>query len=125
MDSKKILSKLETDLTEYLISEICKTNPDKRLSGEMYKYRGLNIIIDANSKKSEKTFFVRIGVLEAEFKLSTCEKCSGGLSTQEEKLIKKWMSNSDTSTKLQSAFGQRTFNQKPPIIPFDLEYFYS
>ena len=125
MDSKKVLSKLEHDLTHFLITEMCKADPTKRTSGEMYKYRGLNISVDQNSKKVEKTIFVRIGVLEAEFKLGSCEKCSGGLALQEEKLIKKWMSSGDNNTKLQMAFTPRNVNQRPPIIPFDLEHFYS
>jgi len=125
MDSKKVLLKLEQDLTHFLISEVCKADPSKRLSGEMYKYRGLNISVDQNSKKQEKTIFVRIGVLEAEFKIGSNEKCSGGLSTEEEKLVKKWMSSGDTATKLQNVFAAKKITQKPLIIPFDLEYFYS
>ena len=125
MSSKKVLSKLEQDLSEYLVAEICQLDPSKRVSGDTYKYRGLNLFINPNDKKSEKTIFVRIGVLEAEFKLGTCEKCSGGLSPTEERLISKWMSSADNGVKLLSVFERVTNSQRPAIIPFDLEYFYS
>lgn len=125
MDAKKVLNKLESDLSHFLISEMCKSDPTKRLSGEIYKYKGLGLKVDEQSKKQDKTIFVRIGVLEAEFKLGSCEKCSGGLSPEEEKLISYWMSSGDNESKLQMIFSQRKINTKPPIIPFDLECFYA
>lgn len=124
MDSKKVLEKLENDLTHFLITEMCKKDPTKRTSGEMYKYKGMSINADVNSKKNDKTIFVRIGVLEAEFKLGSCEKCSGGLAPDEERLIARWMSSGDNETKLQAVFKQKPKKNKPFIIPFDLEHFY-
>jgi len=97
----------------------------------MYKYRGLNISVDQNSKKQEKTIFVRIGVLEAEFKIGSNEKCSGGLSTEEEKLVKKWMSSGDTATKLQNVFTAKKITQiasiniSHPITKLFLKYLLS
>ena len=52
----------------------------------MYRYKGLNIKLDPQSKAKEKTIFVRIGALEAEFKIDSCEKNSGALSPDEERL---------------------------------------
>jgi len=125
MDARKILNKLESDLSFFMISEMCKSDPTKRLSGEIYKYKGLGLKADSKSKNQEKTIFVRIGVLEAEFKLGSGEKCSGGLSSEEEKLIQRWMCESDNTTKLQSIFSKMKNSNKPAIIPFDLEHFYS
>lgn len=126
MDSKKILSKMENDLSEYLVTELCKADSSRRTSGEMYKYKGLNIALDSKNKKSsDKTIFIRIGVMEAEFKLGSCEKCSGGLSNEEEKIIKKWLSSSDNSAKFDMFFLKHKKLDKPKIIPFDLEHYYS
>lgn len=125
MDSRKVLDKLEDDLSHYLISEMCKADPTKRASSEIYKYKGLGLKVDSQSKKQEKTVFVRIGVLEAEFKLGSCEKCSGGLSPQEEKLVQRWLGGNENTTKLQAVFSRIKVSKKPAIIPFDLENYYS
>lgn len=125
MDSRKVLDKLEDDLSHYLISEMCKADPTKRGSSEIYKYKGLSLKVDSQSKKQEKTVFVRIGVLEAEFKLGSCEKCSGGLSSQEEKLVQRWLGGNENTTKLQAVFSRIKVSKKPAIIPFDLENYYS
>ena len=125
MDSKKVLSKLEQDLSEFLMAEICKIDPSKRVSGDMYKYRGLALSVNPKDKRHDKTILVRIGVLEAEFKLGSCEKCSGGLSPTEERLISNWMSSGDNNSKLQMVFEKKMNSIKPAIVPFDLEYFYS
>jgi fido (protein-threonine AMPylation protein) len=43
MSQRKILDKLEHDLSHFMISEMCKADPTKRGTPEMYKYKGLSI----------------------------------------------------------------------------------
>lgn len=121
MDARKIVDKLEHDLSHYIISELCNADPTKRASSELYKYKGLSITVDPRSKKHEKTFSVRIGVLEAEFKVSSGEKVSGSLAPQEEKLVRFWMSQSDNGNLLRMIFEQNNARKEVPILPFDLE----
>ena len=125
MDSRKVLDKLEDDLCHFLIGELCKADPTKRGSPEMYKYKGLSINADTNSKSQDKTVSVRIGVLEAEFKIDDCEKNAGSLSPDEERLVKLWLSKSENNFRLKSIFLRKKGKTTLAIIPFDLENFYS
>lgn len=121
MDAQKIIGKLEHDLSHFLISEMCKNNPERRGSPEMYKYKGLNITADPNSKAQEKTISIRIGVLEAEFKINSCEKNSGCLAPEEERLIMIWMGQNENNYYLKQIFAKKTDKKEIAIIPFDLE----
>ena len=121
MNPRKILDKLEHDLSHFLISEMCRSDPAKRSSPEMYKYKGLNITADPNSMAQEKTISVRIGVLEAEFKINDCEKNSGALAPEEERLIMIWMGQSDNNHQLRHIFLNQKQKKELAIIPFDLE----
>lgn len=125
MQARKVLDKLEDNLCHFLISEMCKADPTKRGSPEMYKYKGLNITADPKSRAQEKTVSIRIGVLEAEFKINDCEKNSGCLSPDEERLVMLWLAKSEINYSLKSIFVHKTGDVKIPIIPFDLEHFYS
>ncbi len=125
MDEQKIIGKLEQDLSHFLIGEMCKKNPEKRSSAEMYKYKGLNIKADPKSTLDEKTIFVRIGVLEAEFKVDSCEKNSGCLAPEEERLIMMWMGRSENHSYLRAIFNKKNDKKEIAIIPFDLEHIYN
>lgn len=124
MDVRKLVDKLEHDLCHFLISEICKSDPSRRGSPEMYKYKGLNITVDSKSKAREKTISVRIGALEAEFKIDSCEKNSGCLAPEEERLIMIWMGQNENNYNLKSIFTNNTSKKELTIIPFDLEEVY-
>ena len=124
MNARKILDKLEDSLCHYLIDEMCKADPAKRSSPELYKYKGLSINVDPKSRAQEKTVLVRVGVLEAEFKIDTCEKNSGSLAPEEERLVKLWLAKSENNYNLKLIFTKNMSNVNMPIIPFDLEHFY-
>lgn len=125
MEAKKILDKLEDNLSHFLIGEMCKADPTRRGSPEMYKYKGLNITADPKSRAQEKTVSIRIGVLEAEFKIDDCEKNSGCLSPEEERLVMLWLAKSEINYNLKSIFVRKAGDMKMAIIPFDLEHYYS
>ena len=125
MKGRRILDKLEHDLSHFMISELCKADPTKRGTHEMYKYKGLSIDVSDKKRQKDKVFAVRIGVLEAEFKVGTCEKTSGSLNPADEKVVMLWMSQSDNSHQLMRAFNQVSVKKEIPIVPFDLEEYYS
>ena len=124
MNPKKTIEKLEHDLSHFLIGETCKADPTKRGTPELYKYKGLNISADARSKAHEKTIFVRIGPLEAEFNINTCEKNSGCLHPDDERLVKIWLNKRENQRRIDSIFAKRKSRKTIPIIPFDLEEYY-
>ena len=125
MSQRKILDKLEHDLSHFIIAEITKTDPSKKGSPELYKYKGLNITPNRKAKGDEKVVAVRIGALEAQFKINSCEKCSGFLNPDEERLIKIWLALNDTNAHMKTLFVNRVVKRTIPIVPFDLEEFYS
>ena len=125
MNPRKILDRLEDSLCHFLIGELCKADPAKRASPEMYKYKGLSITADPKSKRQEKTVSIRIGVLEAEFKIDDCEKNAGCLAPEEERLTKLWLAKSENNYLLKLIYGKKTEKTELAIIPFDLEHFYS
>lgn len=124
MEARKILDKLEDNLCHFLIGELCKADPTKRGTPELYKYKGLSITADPKSRAQDKTVSIRIGVLEAEFKVDDCEKCSGCLSPDEERLIMLWLAKNEINTNIKTIFTRKVKNKKITIIPFDLENFY-
>lgn len=123
-ENRKLLDKLEDNLGHFLISELCKADPSRRSSPEMYKYKGLSINADPKQKAIEKTVSIRIGVLEAEYKIDSCEKNSGCLAPEEERLISMWLSKSENNYRLKTIFKKKTGTNALSIIPFDLEHFY-
>lgn len=124
MQVKKIVEKLEHNLSHYLINEMCKSDPLKRGSAEMYKYKGLSIKVDSKSKAVEKTVLIRIGALEAEFKIESCDKNSGALTPEEERLIMIWLGKNENQYYLKSIFKPKTAKKELLIVPFDLENAY-
>jgi len=125
MARNRILDKLEHDLSHFLIEEATKSDPSKRGSPEMYKYKGLNINADEKQRTQEKTVSIRIGALEAEFKIDSCEKNSGCLAPEDERLIKIWMAQSENNYNLRAIFGVAAIKKEIAIVPFDLENFYN
>ena len=121
MQPKKVIDKLEHDLSHFLISEMCKSDPMRRGSAEMYKYKGLSIFVDPKAKTSEKTVSVRIGALEAEFKIDSCDKNSGALAPEEERLIMIWLGQNENQHYLKSIFKKNISKKELLIVPFDLE----
>ena len=122
MKNRKVLDKLEQELAHFMINEFCKKDPTKRGAAEMYKYKGLNIIADTKTRAKEKTVSIRIGALEAEFKVENGDKTSGALTPEEEKMIYIWMNQNETNYALRSIFGETKINKRHiKIIPFDLE----
>ncbi len=124
MQERKIIDKLEHDLGHFLIGEMCKSDPMRRGSAEMYKYKGLTINVDTKSKQKEKTISIRIGALEAEFKIDSCDKSSGALSPEEERLIMIWLGKNENQHSLKSIFKRPSAKKELLIIPFDLENVY-
>ncbi len=125
MKDRKILDKLEHDLSHFMISELCKNDPTKRGSAEMYKYKGLSIDVDPKSKEKDKVFSVRIGVLEAQFKIGSCDKTAGSLAPEDEKAVMLWLSQSDNSHQLMRVFQGGVKKKQIAIIPFDLEEYFT
>ena len=124
MQKKKVLEKLEHNLSHFLISEMCKSDPLKRGSAEMYKYKGLSIKFDTKQKTHEKTISIRIGALEAEFKIDSCDKNSGALSPEEERLIMIWLGKNENQYYIKSMLKPNTAKKELLIVPFDLESVY-
>ena len=124
MQKKKVLEKLEHNLSHFLISEMCKSDPLKRGSAEMYKYKGLSIKFDTKQKTHEKTISIRIGALEAEFKIDSCDKNSGALSPEEERLIMIWLGKNENQYYIKSMLKPNTVKKELLIVPFDLENVY-
>ena len=121
MNTKKIIEKLEHDLSHFMIEETCKNDPSKRGSPEMYKYKGLNISADISTSVPEKTIKVRIGALEAEFKIDGGDKTSGALEPDDERKIFLWMNRNENYYYMKSLFVKKQTKKTLPIVPFDLE----
>lgn len=124
MDPKRMLEKVEHDLSHFMINEMCKKNHELRGKPEMYKYKGLNVKADFDSKAKEKTISVRIGALEAEFKIDNGEKNSGALAPYEENLIRIWIAQGENSYNLKALFKKNKKEETILIVPFDLEEYF-
>lgn len=124
MNKNRILNKLENDLSYFLIQEACKNDPSKRGSSEMYRFKGLGLSVNDKDKSNDKIIAVRIGALEAQFKVESGDKVSGSLMPEDERLVKIWMGQSENSYQMRSIFLDSTEKKTIPIIPFDLEEFY-
>ena len=124
MDKGKVISKLEQDLSYFLIEEACKDDPLKRNSSQLYKYKGLTLTTNEKKKEEHKVLAVSIGALEARFKIENGDKVSGNLSPEDERLIQMWMSKSENNSSIRQIFVKASDSKKVAIIPFDLEGFY-
>ena len=125
MNKSKVLAKLEQDLSSFLIDEACKGNPKLRTSSQIYKYKGLSLDTNEKRKEAHKVLVVTLGALEAQFKIENGDKVSGNLAPEDERLIQMWMSKSENITPIRSIFVKTIEQNKIPIIPFDLEGFYT
>lgn len=54
MNPKRMLKKIEHDLSHFMISEMRKNNQALRGKPEMYKYKGLSVKVNSDSKAKEK-----------------------------------------------------------------------
>ena len=125
MDKVKIIAKLEDDLSHFLIDETCKKDPSKRGSSELYKYRGISINTNDEARDVDKIMSVRIGALEAHFKIDTSDKVGGNLSPDDERAVRLWMAKIENNNQVKAIFTTAEERKKPiPIIPFDLEHIY-
>lgn len=118
---KKLLEKLQNDLGYFLISETIKSDPAKVNSPEVFKYKGLHMTPNEESDSLDKTVKIQIGGLEAEYKVNSSEKISGGFSKEEEKLVALWMKKKENNFDLRSIFERERLKRRATIIPFDLE----
>ena len=126
MDKNKVLAKLEQDLAFFMINEYTKSDPSKRSSSEMYRYKGLSINTNEKEKGVDKIAAIRIGALEAHFKIESGDKVFGNLSPNDERMVQIWMAQSENIQQFKAIFNEGKFrNNNIPIIPFDLEEFYS
>ena len=126
MDKKKVIAKIEQDLSFFMISEACKKDPSKRNSSEMYRYKGLGVEFNDKAANEDKVMSVRIGALEAQFKIDTGDKVFGNLMPDDERIVRIWMGQTENSQMIKSIFHEGKFRHKSiAIIPFDLEKFYS
>lgn len=121
MQSKKLIEKLELDLSHYLIQEMCKSNPEKIASPEIFRYKGLTITPSTTKGTMEKTIAIQIGSLEAQFSISTCEKVSGTLPIDDEKSVMAWMKKKENTYDLRIIFDRDRLRRNAMIVPFDLE----
>ncbi len=125
-NSNKILARLESDLSYFMINEFCKNDPSKRTSTELYKYKGITISTVTQRGTNEHVLVVGIGALEAQFKIGSSDKVSGNLSPDEEKIIQIWLSQPDVNSNIHTALLTDTKKKKTmAIIPFDLEDYYA
>ena len=125
MDKGKILSKLEQDLSHFLIDEACKNDPKMRGSSQMYKYKGLSLDTNEKRKEAHKVLVVTMGALEAQFKIDNGDKVSGNLNPEDERLIQMWMTRSENNMPIRSIFVKHVDSKTISIIPFDLEEYYT
>jgi len=124
-EHNKLIRQLESDLSEFLITEMSPPNPQHRSEAEMYKYKGLMLLsVDPRLKRFDRTFLVRIGTLEAEFSLSTGEKIHGSVGAKEDKLVFKWTTLGDNLKSLQTVYRRIMSMQEEEkqILPFDLGF---
>lgn len=121
MDYRKIVDKLEHDLSHFLIDELTKSDPSKRQSAEMYKYKGLGITVDPRSKAKDKIIAIRIGALEAKYKIGSGDKCSGNLTPKEEKLVSIWIQKPENGNLIRSIFNGDNYKREVSIVPFELD----
>ena len=80
------ISKFENSLTDYLISSQSSQFTD--VMSFAYRYNNLKFYM-APSKVREPHFFVRLGISEACFSITTSNKIDGSLGA-EDRLVQKW-----------------------------------
>lgn len=121
MKSKKIIEKLEHDLAHYLITEMCKVDPEKIDSPEVFRYKGLTITPSTVEGTLDKIIAIQMGSLEAQFSITSCEKVSGTLPIDDERNIMAWMKRKENTYDLRIIFDKDKLRRHAMIVPFDLE----
>lgn len=90
--------KLEVSLKEFIIDEQSDAHNIRNIN--FYKYNNLRLFMDP-VKIAIPHFFVRIGISEACYRLSDCEKLSGGLGA-DAKYIPRWYNRVNIKEELSS-----------------------
>lgn len=124
MDAKKILEKLEMDLSAFLISEMPKANStSSEAYRQLYLYKGLSISANLAKPIVSRTISIRIGALEADFQSETGEKVSGSLSPDDEHYVRMWLTQNKTAISLRALFKDTDDDEveRRKIVPIDLE----
>lgn len=120
MAENKELNMLEEYLKEFLVEEHM-SNPVERGTFNIFKYRGLKLMIDRTSRGQEPNFKVQIGMFEATFAIETGAKIGGGLGSEDESLIKKWVDFSGNRTLLKLVWSGFDAESYLKIKPFDMD----
>lgn len=119
MAENKELNMLEEYLKEFLVEEH-RSNPVERGSFNIFKYRGLKLMIDKTSRSQDPNFKVQVGMFEATFSIDTGAKLAGGLGSEDEGLIKKWVDFSGNRTLLKLVWSGFDAKSYLKIKPFDM-----
>ena len=86
MSELESITKFENSLTDYLVSAQSSQFTD--VMSFAYRYNNLKFFM-APTKIKEPHFFVRLGISEACFSITTCHKIDGSLGP-EDRLVQKW-----------------------------------
>ena len=113
---------LEDSLKEYLI-DIHVNDPFERENFNIFKYRGLKVLVGEGENIGEPNFSVQLGIFEARFSIETGEKISGGFGTTDEYAVKKWLEIGSNKQLLKLAWAglSELAYDKTDITPFDME----
>jgi hypothetical protein len=120
MAENKELNMLEEYLKEFLVEEH-RSNHVERETFNIFKYRGLKLSIDKTSRTQEPFFKVQIGMFEASFSIDSGSKIAGGLGSEDEGLIKKWVEFSGNRTLLKLVWSGFEAENYLKIKPFDMD----
>lgn len=113
---------LEDSLKEYLI-DLHMSDPQERENFNIFRYRGLKLMLDNTEFTGEPNFSVQIGIFEAKFSIESGEKISGGFGTTDEYAVKKWVGFGSNRQLLQLAWSgfSESDHKKIKITPFDMD----
>lgn len=93
---------LETSLKQFLIDS--NNDSYNARSINLTKYNNLKIFMEPK-KTNSPHFVVRIGISEAIYRLSSCEKIAGGLGS-DDRYIHRWFEKASITSALQEAWKQ-------------------
>lgn len=108
--------RLEESLKEFLMDE--QSDNYNSRNANLYKYNNLKVFMSPSQNKNPH-FIIRIGISEAMYDISTGDKISGGLGS-DERHIRKWLDRSFIKTDLGSAW-EKSKRVKPVIMKKDLD----
>jgi len=95
---------LEESLKEFLI--LSQDDSYNTGGAGTHKYNNLKIFMNPSQNKTPH-FIVRIGISEAMYKISNCEKLSGGIGG-EEKYVRRWLDKSFIKSDIEEAWNQNS-----------------